>query len=150
MLGLGNTQKRTSWTINVPSQERRYYWSVQAVDGAYAGSPFTAEQIVDHPSGANELPVPTRFVLHENVPNPFNPTTVVCFEIPSSSLVTLEVFDASGRHVRTLLNEMRPAGIGKLPWNGTNDRGQPVASGVYLCQMKVANFTATRQMTLVK
>jgi hypothetical protein len=95
--------------------------------------------------------LPTEFVLHANVPNPFNPVTIVAYEVPAGGAdVSISVFDVSGRLVRTLVDEHRPAGVFSVQWNGTDDRGQRVASGVYFYRMRAGEFVDTKKMVLLK
>ena len=147
----GNAQQRTSWIVTVPPGT--YYWTVQAVDGTYAGSPFAAEELVT-PSSVEGHHDPTRdpasFALLANVPNPFNPLTTISFDLPVVKRVELAVYDVSGRRVRVLLDHDLPPGRHDIQWNGINDRGERVASGVYFCRIDAGAFTATRTMTLAK
>jgi len=88
--------------------------------------------------------------LAQNVPNPFNPTTAIRFSIASDELVSLVVYDVAGRRVRTLVNERRRADIYKVIWDGRNDQGQRVASGVYFYRLQAGKFTKTLKMLLLK
>lgn len=91
------------------------------------------------------------YVLHDNAPNPFNPTTSISFEIGRSGPVRLEIFDVSGRLVKTLAGGQHfPAGRNRVMWDGTNDDGQPVASGVYWYRLRADRFVATKRLTLMK
>lgn len=90
-------------------------------------------------SGLEESSVkPQAFQLGQNYPNPFNPSTQIPFSLQRSSLITLEIFDVMGRRVRTLLNkEKLNAGNHQKTWNGKNDAGNAIASGVYTYRLKV-------------
>lgn len=93
----------------------------------------------------------TALRLHQNQPNPFNPTTTIAFELAKSGTVDLSVFDARGRLVRTLLaDETLPAGPGQTVWRGRDDAGLPVAAGVYFSVLATEDGRETRPMTLVK
>jgi hypothetical protein len=95
--------------------------------------------------------LPKRTALHQNVPNPFNPTTKISFDLARDGHVKLQVFDVSGRLVRTLANAKMSAGRGlSVTWNGLNDGGGRVASGVYFYQLVTDDFTATRKMVVLK
>jgi hypothetical protein len=95
--------------------------------------------------------VPAAFALGAGHPNPFNPVTVIPFDLPRPETVTLQVFDLRGRLVRTLLGaESRQAGSHQAVWNGMDDRGQPAAAGVYLVKMRAGEFQAGRRVSLVK
>jgi len=94
---------------------------------------------------------PARFALHQNAPNPFNPVTRIRYDVPSSGGdVRIEVFDATGRLVRTLVNGFEPAGRRAVAWDGTDSGGRALASGVYFCRMRAASFDETRKLTLLK
>ncbi|MDH3214926.1 MAG: T9SS type A sorting domain-containing protein [Candidatus Krumholzibacteria bacterium] len=101
------------------------------------------------PTGISEK-VPTPFVLDQNYPNPFNPTTTIPYTLTTASRVTLTVFSATGERVRAMVDEFRPAGTGFVTWNGTDDAGQPVASGAYFYRLRANGVSDTRQMILLK
>ena len=93
---------------------------------------------------------PQRFLLHPNAPNPFSPRTEIRFDLPRSGPIRLEVFDVAGRRVRDLVNEVRAAGNHRILWDGLNDNGRPVASGIYLYRLISGNVSQTRQMVLMR
>jgi hypothetical protein len=102
-------------------------------------------------TGVGDQPLPKAFALHGNVPNPFNPSTTIGYEIPPAGAdVNISIYDVAGRRVRTLVHEHRPAGVFSVPWNGDDDRGQRVASGVYFYRMRAGSFVETRKMVLLK
>ncbi len=88
--------------------------------------------------------------LEQNFPNPFNPTTTLAFSIKAAGNVNLTVYDVVGRRVRELVNERRERGAYKVVWDGQNDTGQTVASGVYFYKITAGSFTDTRKMTILK
>ncbi len=104
------------------------------------------------PTGAGpETPTVYQFDLPPSAPNPFNPRTTVHYVVPSGGgRVQLRVFDLRGRAVRTLVDGPRPAGPGSVAWNGTDDTGRAVASGVYMIRLSVGAQSAVRKVTLVK
>jgi hypothetical protein len=93
---------------------------------------------------------PESFRLHANYPNPFNPSTTISFEIPASGSVQLRVYDVQGKLVATLLDQRLDAGIYRQAWNGTNDSGAMVGTGVYFYQITTDRFSDTRKMIFVK
>jgi hypothetical protein len=93
---------------------------------------------------------PYTALLQANVPNPFNPTTTIHFYVPEPEGVLLQVYEPSGRLVRTLVEERRPAGIHSVTWDGTNQSGAPVAGGVYFYQLMMNGEKLTRRMTLLR
>jgi hypothetical protein len=88
--------------------------------------------------------------LSQNQPNPFNPGTTIPYSLEEQMQVTLTVFDVAGRRVRTLVDNVQPAGAYSQLWDGTNDAGQSVASGVYLYRLRAGTYEETRKMTLVR
>ena len=91
------------------------------------------QQLVLKVKGSNE--VPAEFALSQNYPNPFNPTTSIKFALPVESRVTVEVFNLLGQRVRTLVSGIQPAGYHVAEWNGTNDAGAYLASGMYFLRL---------------
>jgi hypothetical protein len=90
------------------------------------------------------------YSLEQNRPNPFNPDTDVLYSIGDRSRVSLKVYNVRGQVVRTLVDRVMEAGRHTVHWDGTNDRGELVASGIYFCKMKANEFGATRKMILLK
>jgi hypothetical protein len=94
---------------------------------------------------------PARTVLHANVPNPFNPTTEIRFDLARDGRVAVRIFDVSGRRIRTLADgPMRAGGGWSLLWDGLDDGGRRAPSGVYFCRLEAGETTATRRMVLLK
>jgi len=83
-------------------------------------------------------------------PNPFNPSTTFRFELPSASPVLFTLYDVRGRRVRTLVDQNLPAGEHFVSWDGLDDAGRPVASGVYLFRVKSGIFTPAGKVILLK
>jgi len=88
--------------------------------------------------------------LEQNMPNPFNPSTTIKYSIAQDADVSLVVYDVSGRRVRTLVNTHQRADVYKMAWNGLNDQGGRVASGVYFYKLVAGKFVETRKMLLLK
>ncbi len=107
-------------------------------------------EIVDA-RGENALAAPRQTVLHQNVPNPFNPTTQIQFDLAQNGRVALRIYDVAGRLVRTLIDEDMAAGRGyKEVWNGLDDQNQRVASGIYFYRLDAAGEAFTRKMLIMK
>ena len=94
--------------------------------------------------------IPTRFVLHQNWPNPFNPTTTISYALPQASRVELAVFNVLGQRVKTLVQAHQNAGRYRVQWDGTNEQNQPVASGIYIYRLVAGDRIAIRKMILMK
>ncbi len=88
--------------------------------------------------------------LFQNQPNPFNPDTQIAFELPQTGLAELRIFAVNGRLVRTLLDEPRGAGPHSVHWDGRDDAGQPVASGVYFYTLGALGVDESRKMILLR
>jgi flagellar hook capping protein FlgD len=95
-------------------------------------------------------PAPRAAVLHQNAPNPFNPGTTIRFELPQDEQVSIRIFDVHGRVVRTLVQGRRPAGYNEVTWNGVDEAGKRVASGVYWCRLEMPGVVQTRAMVLTR
>ena len=94
--------------------------------------------------------IPTDFALHENYPNPFNPTTTLRFDLPEVSDVNVVIYNMLGQKVRTFNMNSISAGSHSIKWNATNDLGDPAGAGVYLYQLQAKDFVKTRKMVLLK
>jgi hypothetical protein len=105
-------------------------------------------------SGSPTNDLPKVFSLSQNYPNPFNPSTTIAFDIPENTgtmqQVDLTVYDIRGRCVRTLINSDLEPGSHKIHWDGRNDHGQSVSSGIYLYILKAGGERITRKMTVLK
>jgi len=88
--------------------------------------------------------------LSQNYPNPFNPQTSIAFTLKDRGALTLKVYNVNGQLVRTLFDGTHAAGADKLVWDGHNDAGQPVSSGVYFYKLVTNNFSQTKKMVLLK
>jgi hypothetical protein len=94
---------------------------------------------------------PGGFRLHQNVPNPFNPVTTICYEVPrGGAIVTISVYDAGGRFVRTLIAGAHSSGPKTIEWDGRDERGRSVSSGVYFCRMSAAGLEQTIKMVVLR
>jgi len=94
--------------------------------------------------------MPRGFEVNQNYPNPFNPTTTISYDLPQSSHVSLEIFNVLGQRVRTLLEGDKPAGYYTATWDGSDNRGKGVASGIYFYRIKTGDFIETKKMVLLK
>jgi len=94
--------------------------------------------------------IPDKFALGTNYPNPFNIETKITFQLPTRSYVTISIYNTLGEKVRTLLNEIKEAGYHSVQWDGTNDSGLAVPSGIYFYDMNARNFRDIKRMLLIK
>jgi len=99
---------------------------------------------------SNRAP-PEEYELSPNYPNPFNPETTIDYIVAESGIVRLSIYTLTGQRIRTLVNdEERHTGFYSVTWDGRDDSGRDVASGVYLYQLDAGSFTRTRRMVLVR
>jgi M6 family metalloprotease-like protein len=137
----------TSWTDAMPDGWR-YRYCVTALDDSDNESGQGFPTVV---TGITEQIMPLKFSLHPGAPNPFNPSTVISYDVPpGGGKVTIRVFDVTGRLVKTLVNEHKTAGRNTVKWFGKNERGEQVATGVYFCRMQAPGYQKTMKMTLLK
>ena len=94
--------------------------------------------------------LPAKTVLFENFPNPFNPSTTIRYALGEEAHVTVKIYNILGQVVATLVDEPQTAGYGSVVWNGRNESGAGVASGMYVYRMTAGGFTDTKRMLLLK
>jgi hypothetical protein len=93
---------------------------------------------------------PHSFSLFQNYPNPFNLFTTIRFELPQPTFITIDIYNALGERIRTLVQEQLCAGSWAINWNGTDDNGMEIPSGIYIYRLHTLNYTASRKMMLIK
>ena len=127
-----------------------YSWRVMATDGNWnlvTGPVWTFHV----PDGTTTVPTPDLVLaLHQNVPNPFNPQTTIRYEIATPDHVRLAIYDASGRRIRQLVDESQTTGSREVVWNGRDEAGQAVSSGVYFYVLDAGGQRLTRKLVLLK
>lgn len=94
--------------------------------------------------------LPNAYQLEQNFPNPFNPVTQIQFNLNRAEIVQLQIFNSLGQKVATLLDDLRAAGMHTVYWNGVDDNGQAVATGVYFYKLTAGSLSETRKMVLLK
>ncbi|MGD8782315.1 MAG: FlgD immunoglobulin-like domain containing protein [Ignavibacteria bacterium] len=109
---------------------------------------FDMEIITSVEQVSQELP--EGFELSNNYPNPFNPSTSIEYSLPSEADVLLTIYNSVGQEVATLISEVQPAGVYKATWDGVNNFGATVSSGIYFYQLKAGSFISTKKMILLK
>jgi hypothetical protein len=98
--------------------------------------------------------IPDTFKLFANYPNPFNPSTTICYSLPASADIRLNIYNLKGEKVRTLINQHQSTGTFAVSWNGRNDNNVRVASGIYVYRLEINAGSEidsqSRQMLLLK
>jgi hypothetical protein len=141
------------------TSDRIYYWKVRAENSASASqwssqvySFVISDSATDVEDGQSP---PHSFVLLCNYPNPFNSTTVIRFQLVEEGDVAIAIHNLSGRVVNTLLNEYKCAGAHLVVWDATNEIGDKLGSGLYVCRLKFRDYrgnvrTSDRKMIVLK
>jgi len=142
MSGLERNGLRFTYADSRVEPGKRYVYKVEyAIDGK-SRLLFLSETI--------ETPA-ALLALHQNRPNPFNPSTTISFTLPAECAVRLDVYDVSGRLVARLLNgEKRGAGLHNVEWNGRDASGRAAASGIYVYRLTAGRETISRKMVLLR
>ena len=125
-----------------------YWYKVVAVD-VHGNEGEYAELSPDMVTG-DDTPVPDVAFLTQNFPNPFNPATTITFGLKKRGHVSLRIYDAAGRLVDTLADEVQPAGRYEVVWNGSDGNGNTVASGIYFYRLVTGDFVQTKKMVLLR
>lgn len=94
--------------------------------------------------------IPDEFNVSQNYPNPFNPSTSIKYSLPEAVKVNAAVYDISGQKIADLIDENQNAGSYEISWDGKNNSGIPVVSGIYLFRIEAGNYSRTMKMTLLK
>jgi len=94
--------------------------------------------------------IPSKIALEQNYPNPFNALTTIRFQLQETGHVTIKIYTALGHRIRTLLDLKKPPGNYSVSWNGKDDTGKTVASGIYIYQMKTGEFLQKRKLVILK
>jgi hypothetical protein len=126
----------------------QYHYKITAVDFSGNESEAASPEAV---TGIDPTTAPTRYALHQSVPNPLNPTTVIRYDVPSGGgKMTLDIFDVSGRRVRRLVDGHEAPGRQSVVWDGKDERGARVGSGVYYYRLVAPGYKKTLKMMVAK
>lgn len=136
-------------TIERPNHSLTYYYNDYS-----SGRPEVVSVHPEVEAGqvfySNPQAIPTQFALHQNSPNPFNPTTRISFDLPKAGDVKIAVFNVLGQRVTDLVDGYRDAGSYDVIWDGKDNSGATVASGMYFYKISTADFSETKKMLLLK
>lgn len=121
----------------------------QVAEGVLVGLDGNIDQLTQIEIG-NLKPVPDRTSLSQNMPNPFNPSTTIEYQVAEAGQVRLAIYNLLGQEVRVLVDARNEAGHYTANWDGKDQLGRQVASGIYLYRLQAANFSATKRMMLLK
>jgi hypothetical protein len=105
--------------------------------------------IIDIESNSNDV-IPDKIDLFQNYPNPFNPSTTISYQINEKNNVSLKIFNTLGQEVRTIVNQKQNPGNYSFVWDGMNNNGKAVGSGIYIYRLKLDNVVLSKKMILIK
>jgi len=139
-------------SVGVPSVDLT--WTVYANDGMdeteASNGPRSYHIDAGWVLGIYDELIPVEFALHQNYPNPFNPVTNIRFDIPEEGNVRMDIYNITGQKVATLVNGRMQPGFHSIRWDGTNDLGKQLASGMYIYHIKAGDFRDVKKLLLVK
>jgi hypothetical protein len=137
----------TTYVVKNLSAGHSYWWKIRGYDNG--PGPFSAVWKVSVETGVTEVSVdpnaPKAFALSQNFPNPFNPSTVVSYQLPVASRVELIIYDILGQEVATLVHQVQQAGRYSVTWNANGK-----ASGVYVYRLRAGSFVDTKKLVLLR
>ena len=141
-----------------PESGQIVFFQFDYLAGSWGGMSALLENTVTYlmaqegpPTGVDdELDTPVTYVLRGVSPNPFNPVTTVSYGSPTGSRVHLAIYNVAGRHVRTLVDGEVDPGYHSVVWDGRDNNGVEVGSGVYFCRMEAEGFDDSTKMVLLK
>ena len=96
------------------------------------------------------MAIPSQYSLSQNYPNPFNPDTKIVYSLPKDSQVKLTVYNTLGQRVKTLVNEEQKSGFHTVRWDGKNEEGRDVSTGIYFYRLVAGNFSQTKKMVMLR
>jgi len=114
------------------------------------GTPFEPYQVTFYPVEDDNDQITPLNRLSQNYPNPFNPETTISFSLAENDIVELTIFNLRGEKIRVLVREQREAGSYSIIWDGSDDNGNKVASGIYFYSLNTSQYSATRKMVMIK
>jgi len=130
-----------------------FYLSASGWQNFTWGNLMISAYTTDQPVGVDEetdTNLPVTYALMQNYPNPFNPTTTIKYQLPENQFVKVEIFNALGEVVNTLVNQSQDAGEYTINWNGKSNSGQSLASGTYFYRIKAGSFVEVKKMMMIK
>ena len=121
---------------------------IRIIDYCYNDSPVYS---INHPlAWASATEIPEKFDLLPNYPNPFNAGTIIRYQLPEKSRVTVKVFNSLGQAVRTVVDQQNQAGYFEVVWDGKDDNRRTLSSGIYLCHFQAGQVHQVQKMVLLR
>jgi hypothetical protein len=150
-----------SWTAPAAGTGKVYFYvsgiaADNSSDDAGDYGYHTSQQVPEKTTGVSDndnadgSARPDRFILHQNYPNPFNLATSISYTLKKEGLVNLTIYNILGQKIRTLIDQVEPAGNYSIQWDSKDEKGRVVAGGVYFYILKAGDFTSSKRMVLLK
>ncbi len=139
---LSNPEGEYSYWDREVEGGKKYYYMIQDIDRDGKATP--------HGPIVAEVPLPTAVSLSQNYPNPFNPFTTIRFELPQPDEIELSVFNVTGQRIRCLIKGQKAAGLHQVVWNGRDEHGEPVPSGIYYYRLVTTHKVFSKKLVLAK
>jgi FlgD Ig-like domain len=143
MAGLTPVNSGNVASVNISLKDK-------AAQISLSGSGFVNEAASQTLSLENVRLIPSEYALDQNYPNPFNPSTTIKYQLTQDSKVNLTIYNLQGQVVRTLVNDNVAAGFQSISWNGKNEMGQTVATGMYVYRIQAGSFVSVKKMLMLK
>ena len=142
---------RSFITIPVEFKGNQYQVASVTMEGIkLAGADGSLVNVVARTTTSDVKVIPGEFALQQNFPNPFNPSTEIRYDLPEEGFVNLSIYNMMGQKVRTLRSETMQPGYHSMVWDGKNDVGSQVATGMYFYSIHTGSFQATKKMLFLK
>ena len=138
---------------NLANNNPQYFWLAQAINKynfVVSSNYNTPNTFIIGTLSTEEDLIPNQFALHQNFPNPFNPTTTIRYDLPNEEDVSIVIFDVVGRKIRSLISQNQSAGYHRIQWDAKNDLGEPVSAGMYIYILHAGDHRSVKKMVLLK
>ena len=152
-LNSGSIESNGNMYVDIPLQFNGNEYQVSTVsmkDIKIAGADGNLVRSLSRTNLSDIKAIPVDFALQQNFPNPFNPSTEIRFDLPEADFVNLSVYNMMGQKIKTLTSENMTPGYHSIIWNGTNDAGSRVATGMYFYSINTSQFQSIKKMLFLK
>ncbi|MBI4725647.1 T9SS type A sorting domain-containing protein [candidate division TA06 bacterium] len=144
----------TAWQLNKALVPGHYWWRAYADDGKERGLFCDKADFVYQPTGVQDKPelpaIPKIYAMGQFSPNPSNGSAVVKYQLPKAGRVNLKIYNVTGQVIKTLSNGHKTAGYYSIGWDGRDDWGQKVRSGIYFYQLQTPGYSSTKKITVIR
>ncbi len=143
-------QRHSGFNIEATAWNDPQLFIVEQGDIEFGAGYYSFDQVVGIDDEKPVSNLPQQFQLMQNYPNPFNPETTIRYHLPEAIPVKLSIYNMLGQKIKTLVDAKQTAGEYRIRWNGRDESGREVASGIYLYRLKAGDFVSTKKMLLLQ